>query len=114
MGGNFWGAFHGDELIGTIALLKATKRMAALRKMFVRQTWRGKQNGVAGALLKTLIDYCREKRITDLYLGTVPQLKAAQRFYERNGFVQIAAEDLPKEFPRMLPDKIFYFADLSK
>jgi N-acetylglutamate synthase-like GNAT family acetyltransferase len=113
-GGNFWGAFDGEYLIGTIALLKATERMAALRKMFVRQAWRGKKNGIAGALLKTLTDYCRDNGIKSLYLGTVPQLKAAQRFYEQNGFLQIAVEDLPSEFPRMLPDKIFYFADLSK
>jgi putative acetyltransferase len=113
-GGNFWGAFDGEDLIGTIALLKAGERMAALRKMFVKQAYRGKTPGVAGALLKTLEDDCRKKGITDLYLGTVPQLKAAQRFYERSGFERIKVEDLPPGFPRMAPDKIFYFADLSK
>jgi GNAT superfamily N-acetyltransferase len=113
-GGNFWGAFDGDYLIGTIALLKAGERMAALRKMFVRQAYRGKTTGVAGALLKTLEEYCCEAGITDLYLGTVPQLKAARRFYERNGFAQVSVEDLPARFPRMAPDKIFYFADLGK
>ena len=113
-GGNFWGAFDGELLIGTIALLKAGERMAALRKMFVRQAYRGKASGVAGALLKTLEDYCVEEGITDLYLGTVSQLKAAQRFYERNGFERVAVEDLPPGFPRTTPDKIFYFADLNK
>ncbi len=113
-GGNFWGAFDGDHLIGTIALLKAGERMAALRKMFVRQAYRGKTTGVAAALLKTLEDYCYAEGITDIYLGTVSQLKAAQRFYERNGFERVAVEDLPPGFPRMAPDKIFYFADLTK
>jgi N-acetylglutamate synthase-like GNAT family acetyltransferase len=113
-GGNFWGAFDGDLLIGTIALLKAEEQMAALRKMFVRQSYRGKTHGVAKALLKILEDDCREKGITNLYLGTVPQLKAAHRFYERNGFTQLAAEDLPSAFPRMAADKIFYFIHISK
>jgi GNAT superfamily N-acetyltransferase len=113
-GGNFWGAFDGSCLIGTIALLKSGEKMAALRKMFVSKEYRGKKHGVAGALLKTLKEYCFEKGITEIYLGTVPQLKAAQRFYEQNGFVQIAINDLPPEFPRMAPDKIFYFADLNK
>jgi GNAT superfamily N-acetyltransferase len=113
-GGNFWGAFDGDNLVGTIALLRTGERTAALRKMFVRQAYRGKTHGVAGTLLKTLKDYCCKKGITYLYLGTAPQLKAAQRFYEQNGFVGIAVENLPPEFPRMPPDKIFYFADLKK
>ena len=113
-GGNFWGAFVNDELVGTIALLRTGEHLAALRKMFVRQAYRGKTHGVAGALLKTLKEFCREKGITHLYLGTAPQLKAAQRFYEQNGFVKIPDEGLPPEFPRMPPDKIFYFADLAQ
>src|SRR5450432_84915 len=113
-GGNFWGAFDGDDLVGTIALLRTGKHTAALRKMFVREVYRGKTRGVAGALLKTLKELCHEKGITDLYLGTAPKLRAAQRFYEQNRFVEIAVEDLPPEFPRMPPDKIFYYADLGK
>ena len=113
-GGNFWGAFDGDYLIGTIALLKGGEQLAALRKMFVRQPYRGKTLGIAGALLNTLEDYCRQNGLTELYLSTVPQLKAAHRFYERNGFTLVAMENLPHEFPKMLQDKIFYFADLSK
>jgi GNAT superfamily N-acetyltransferase len=113
-GGNFWGAFNAKDLVGTIALLRTGEHTAALRKMFVRQAYRGKTHGVAGALLEILKEYCREKGITHLYLGTAPQLKAAQRFYEQNGFVQIAVEALPQEFRRMPPDKIFYFADLAQ
>ncbi len=108
-GGNFWGAFDRDHLIGTIALLKTGERMAALRKMFVKKAYRGKSTGIAQTLLNTLLNYCCETGITDVYLGTAPQLEAAQRFYEKNGFEQIAVGDLPPAFPRMPPDKIFYF-----
>jgi hypothetical protein len=38
---------------------------------------------------------------------------AAHRFYERNGFVQIPAADLPEAFPLMGVDTRFYRRNLS-
>jgi RimJ/RimL family protein N-acetyltransferase len=35
-------------------------------------------------------------------------LKAAHRFYEKNGFTRLAKHDLPKSFPLMAADTIFY------
>jgi len=35
-------------------------------------------------------------------------MKAAHRFYERNGFVRMTAENLPPNFPRMPVDDVFY------
>ena len=35
--GNFWLAFEGDELVGTIALLDTGDGVCALRKMFVKK-----------------------------------------------------------------------------
>lgn len=113
-GGKFWGAFNGEELVGTIALIATGHQAGAVRKMFVRKEWRGKEHGLASCLLEALISYCRANNITDIYLGTVEQLKAAHRFYEKNSFERIAKEDLPSYFPRMQTDSIFYHLHLHQ
>ncbi len=107
-GGGFWGTFDGDKLVGTIALINAGDGVGAIRKMFVLKKYRGKEYGIAQQLLETLLQYCREHNIPRVCLGTVGQLQAAQRFYEKNGFSKITAEELPAHFPRMKPDHIFY------
>jgi GNAT superfamily N-acetyltransferase len=113
-GGNFWGAFSGDKLVGTIALINSGQEMGTIRKMFVKKEYRGKELGIAQQLLETLLQYCQDKAITDIYLGTVDQLKAAHRFYERNGFAPIAINNIPSYFPRMLTDNLFYYLNLNK
>lgn len=107
-GGHFWGAFDGNTLVGTIALINTGHQAGAIRKMFVKKEYRGKQLGIAQRLLDGLLAYSREKGIRDLYLGTVEQLKAAQRFYEKNQFTVIKKTDLPSYFPLMSADNVFY------
>ncbi|AZB32752.1 GNAT family N-acetyltransferase [Chryseobacterium bernardetii] len=107
-GGNFWGAFIDGKLVGSIALVKFDERAAAIRKMFVKKEFRGKELNIAQILLEILVAFCRENKIDDLYLGTVTVLKAAQRFYERNAFIKIEKENLPEHFPLMSADDIFY------
>lgn len=113
-GGKFWGAFNGEKLVGSIALIATGHQAGAIRKMFVRKEWRGKEHGIASHLLEALLSYCQANNITDIYLGTVEQLKAAHRFYEKNSFERIAKEDLPSYFPRMEPDSIFYHLHLHQ
>jgi GNAT superfamily N-acetyltransferase len=115
-GGGFWGAIHlkDGELIGTIALISVGHNSGVIRKMFVKKEFRGKELGIAQQLFQTLIDHSHTKAISDLYLGTVEKLKAACRFYERNGFNRIKAEDLPAYFLRMPVDDCFYHLSLSK
>ncbi|MNY10190.1 acetyltransferase [compost metagenome] len=96
------------ELAGTIALLKYDHDSAAIRKMFVKKEYRGKELGLAQRLLETLITYCKENNIRHLYLGTVSVLQAAMRFYERNGFKKIEKSTLPELFPLMNADNVFY------
>jgi GNAT superfamily N-acetyltransferase len=112
-GGCFWGAFQGDELIGTIALINMGHHAGAIRKMFVKKEYRGKELAIAQQLLETLLQFANDKQIIDIYLGTVEQLKAAHRFYERNGFILTAIEDFPAYFPRMMADTMFYHLHLS-
>ncbi|WP_128547067.1 GNAT family N-acetyltransferase [Larkinella soli] len=112
-GGGFWGAFHGDELVGTIALIDTGHHAGAIRKMFVARDYRGRTTGLARRLLETLIAYGAARGMTDLYLGTVAQLQAARRFYERNGFIPIDRDALPPYFPKMQVDTHFYHLNLA-
>lgn len=112
-GGGFWGVKYNDEVIGTIALIAFEGNGGAIRKMFVKKDFRGKEFGLAQHLLEALIDYCKVQSITDLYLGTLDTLKAAIRFYERNNFELIAKENLPPSFPVMQVDNRFFHLKIS-
>ena len=102
-GGTFLGAFIDGKLVGTIALVKFNPEAAAIRKMFVKKEFRGKEFQIAQQLLEQLIAYSKENGIKNLYLGTVSLLQAALRFYEKNNFATIPKESLPTDFPLMKP-----------
>jgi putative acetyltransferase len=106
--GCFWVATDNEKLIGTIALIDIDNDQAALRKMFVHAAYRGKERGVGQLLLDTLLEWCKQKNITEIYLGTVEQLHAAKRFYVKNGFVKVDKAALPESFPLMQVDTEFF------
>jgi len=112
-GGEFWIAMHEGKVIGSIALINVGDGIGAIRKMFVHQDYRGKERGIAQKLLTNLVTYAKEKNIKNIYLGTVPILKAAIRFYERNGFCSIEKANLPAKFPLMALDTSFFVLNLA-
>ena len=111
--GNFWVASDAKRVIGTIALIDIDNKQGAIRKMFVAKEYRGKEFGVAQQLLEGLIRWAREKEINEILLGTVAQFVAAHRFYEKNGFIEIPKDTLPKNFPIVPIDTKFYRLKLS-
>ena len=111
--GNFWVALDGEVVVGSIGLLAYAPGEAALRKMFVQAAYRGADHGTAAALLATLLGWARQHEIRTICLGTVDVLRAAHRFYAKNGFVEIAKESLPPAFPRMPVDTKFYRYDMA-
>jgi N-acetylglutamate synthase-like GNAT family acetyltransferase len=106
--GNFWVATVDNNVAGTIALLDIGNQQVALRKMFVKADYRGKEFGVGQALLNTAFEWAKEKKLTAIYLGTAEILLAAHRFYEKNGFTEIEKTALPAAFPIMQVDTKFY------
>ena len=106
--GNFWVALHGSEIVGTIALLDIGGYQGALRKMFVKERFRGSKQGVALRLLRVLLDWCKLHDVREIYLGTTAKFLAAHRFYEKNGFSEIKQSELPVSFPVMSVDTKFY------
>ncbi|MBO1625248.1 GNAT family N-acetyltransferase [Bacillus arachidis] len=106
--GDFWVATYKGKVVGTIALLDIRNNQVALRKMFVKKEFRGKMWKTASLLLQTAISWAKEKNLETIYLGTTVQFLAAHRFYEKNGFQSVSVEELPRNFPILEVDKIFY------
>lgn len=109
-GGNFWIAKDDGKVVGTIALLDIGNNQGALRKMFVDEAYRGKD--IAKRLLDNLFAWAKQKAFNEIYLGTTEKFVRAQRFYEKNGFVEINKSHLPAQFPIMEVDVKFYKAQV--
>jgi len=111
--GGFWVGLDGARVVGTLGLLafgQAPGGGGALRKMFLHRDVRG--SGLAQALLDTLLVHARGQDLPGLWLGTLPHMEAAHRFYARNGFRRIDPGSLPPDFPRMAVDTVFYALEL--
>jgi N-acetylglutamate synthase-like GNAT family acetyltransferase len=54
-----------------------------------------------------------EKGVREIFLGTTSAFLAAHRFYEKNGFGEIAKTELPAAFPVMAIDSKFYLLRLN-
>ena len=106
--GNFWIAIERGEVIGTVGLIDIGQRQVALRKMFVKAAFRGREHGVGAKLLATVLRWGPERQLAEIYLGTTSKYLAAHRFYEKNGFVELGLSELPAAFPRMAVDTKFY------
>ncbi|TAX70839.1 GNAT family N-acetyltransferase [Rhizobium leguminosarum] len=106
--GQFWVAVKDGAIVGTVGLKDIGNNQAALRKMFVSAAVRGHEHGVAARLLDRLFTYARDAGLTDIFLGTTDKFVAAHRFYEKNGFAEIAKNALPRSFRLMAVDSKFY------
>ncbi len=111
---NFWIAKTDSKVAGTIALLDIGKKNGALRKMFVSSQFRGSQFGVGQTLLNTVLKWSSDKNFEKILLGTTEKFVAAQRFYEKNNFLEIDKNQLPIEFPIMKVDVKFYEYKMKK
>jgi putative acetyltransferase len=107
-GGNFWLAKNDAEVVGTIALIACGDGVGAIRKMFVKKAFRGKEHNIAQKLFDILEIAAKNQKMRALYLGTLERLQAAIRFYERNGFTLIDKANLPTVFPLMPVDTHFF------
>ena len=81
-----------DEVqgVGGFAPLLGTEpgTVAELRKMYLRPTLRGL--GVGQKLIDICISEASNKGFHAMYLETVPEMKAAQKLYMKNGFSILA------------------------
>jgi GNAT superfamily N-acetyltransferase len=111
--GRFWVAVKDDRAVGTVGLVDIGCGQVALKKMFVDRQFRGAKYGLSTALLGLAKEHCRAHGISKIFLGTVGHFFAAHRFYEKNGFVEIAKADLPENFKTVEVDTKFYCCELG-
>ncbi len=101
----YWVAMFNDKFMGTIALNKIGD-YGVLKRMFLLKEFRG--TGVSQVMFHTALECCMENRLNTLYLGTIDQFVAAQKFYAKNGFSKIERSELPADFPHNPIDTLFY------
>ena len=109
----YWVAIHNKKVIGTVGVLVVNNNVGILKKMMLKREFRGKEFGVSKLLLDTAIKWSQEANISMLYLGTMQQFKAAQIFYERNGFEKTQENKLPSSFLKNPLDTVFYKLNLK-
>ncbi len=113
--GGFWVALNPEnEVVGTIGLIDTGHEFGVVRKMFVKKEWRGSEKATAMGLFSRLENWAVEKGFESVMLGTHTVLKPAIRFYEKLGFRKIPRADLPKGFPVMSVNNIFFKKSLPK
>lgn len=82
-----WLAEVDGGIVGCVALrkLKGKPGCGEIKRLYVRPAHRGL--GIADFLLEALEKYAKDSGYEWLYLDTAGDMQAAQRFYERKGFV---------------------------
>ena len=87
-GGNLWIAIdEKDDVIGTIALKKHNNNEAEIKKLYVRNDYRG--TGLSKELYSKVMETTKNRRFKRVFLGTYDKLERAINFYQRRGFTQI-------------------------
>ena len=81
-------AYADDELAGCIALRPIDDGVCEMKRLFVRDSFRGRQIGIA--LIERLIADAREIGYQKMRLDTYPaRMGKAVKLYESHGFVEI-------------------------
>ena len=104
----YWVALANGIVIGTAGIIILNDNCCGLKSMFLAKEFRGDKGEISKRLLQTAINRATENGYNSMYLGTMGQFKAAQRFYEKYGFVQITQKALPDDFPANTVDTVFY------
>ncbi|PBQ32934.1 GNAT family N-acetyltransferase [Sphingobacteriaceae bacterium] len=108
----FWLALHEQKVVGTIGLSLFSNGEAVLKRMMVDKAYRGKGFETASLLLTKALDWGKKEGYSKIYLGTMDQFLAAQKFYLKNGFKAITKDQLPKDYSPNPIDTLYYFKNL--
>ncbi len=110
-GNKYWVAENKEgKIIGGVGIgnLEGTNEICELQKMYCLQEIRG--TGVAHKLIKTALNYAK-KYYNKCYLETLDNMIAAQKFYEKYGFVRI---DKPVVKTEHFACDVRYIKELNK
>ncbi|MCM3718804.1 bifunctional helix-turn-helix transcriptional regulator/GNAT family N-acetyltransferase [Fictibacillus phosphorivorans] len=92
-GGELWVAEVNGEIAGSVAITKSTNAVAQLRWFILNEKYQGM--GIGKKLLKTALDFCKEKKYKHVFLWTVSTLDAARYLYQTFNFKR--TEEKPNE-----------------
>lgn len=110
-GNKYWVAEdeHG-EIVGGVGIgrLEGADKLCELQKMYCLPKARG--TGIAHRLLETALEYAK-KYYNSCYLETCDNMIAAQRFYEKNGFIRV---DKPPVITEHFACEVRYIKELEK
>ena len=85
-GNKYWVAEAGNKIVGGVGIGRLTDTICELQKMYCLPDARG--SGVAHQLMDTALAYAK-KYYRQCYLETLENMTAAQKFYEKYGFVRV-------------------------
>jgi ribosomal protein S18 acetylase RimI-like enzyme len=86
--GRLYLAMFGEQLAGCIALRKLEEGVCEMKRLFVREAYRGHKIGVS--LIDVLLAEARVSGYTRMRLDTFPSMKQAVALYQAYGFQPIA------------------------
>ncbi len=84
-------AVHGEEIIGSAALICADAQVGQLVRVSVARDWR--RRGLARSLVQHLIAAARDRGLKRLWMETNDDWEAAIRLYASCGFVEYDRRD---------------------
>jgi len=107
--GRLYVARAGDALAGCGALREFAPGIAEMKRLYVRESARG--TGLGRALAQRVVDDARAIGYRTMRLDTlrIDKMLAANRLYERMGFV-----DIPAYYANPLPDVRYMELDLAR
>jgi predicted N-acetyltransferase YhbS len=87
--------------------------VAVLKKFFVSAAWRGAGKRCASRLFETLIEHATRSGIRTIVLDTPSVATRSHRFYERQGFRQITASEMPVRYAYPDRNSLLFRLDLA-
>ncbi|MHA2009236.1 MAG: bifunctional helix-turn-helix transcriptional regulator/GNAT family N-acetyltransferase [Promethearchaeota archaeon] len=85
-----WIVEKGNEIVGSIAIVKVEDTVAQLRWYFVEPHSRNR--GIGTKLMYEALNFCKNRGYQKIILGTISDLEIARRVYSKNGFQLISSK----------------------
>ena len=108
----FWLALSSAGEVAGTAGIKLGRGYAEVKRMFVHPLYRRPQFQTAELLINAAAEQAKLLGYNKLYLGTMTQFRAAQRFYEKSGFQKIDITELPPDYKLNPMDSVFYYKEI--